>query len=554
MALRPSLARLGAAVVGAALVIILAHPSAADHSEFTSYDELLIHAAGWEATGARVTIRASSTQGRDIIEVAVGTGPFTILSTNLLHANEPSGTEQFVRLVWALLGELEPSLEGDVWPGIAARPPIFDALADDAIRAELLSRVTVVGFAMLDPDGAENAHTRDPLTNLDYSARLTPTTAAWKAALDVHHPDLLLDAHGGPDAPLSIGLVEPIGTEPAVIAASRAAAATAWRAAAAVDGEPRYFEEQPLSHFLGIEGDPAASVDATYYGALTRGIPLTIESLQLEGLPAVYTETVGLQSQDPQTSIIAGASLQQNLTAALAFEGAGMLTRERPGKAVATSDTGELTSTVTLPAGATRLFSTVHWEWFDPAQDWTLELVDATGEVVAAADTATTVPYRRSRAIAVGALAPGEYAVRAVQSGGVPLQPATLRTLWYVEDPDATPVPGLLDGDADVRLCLPSETVYDTLVTALPQTSGLASPSCEDGTPVPAADLDPAAAATVEPAPDPASPGPVTPGTGSPTGAAGGASSGGATPATGAGLGVLGLAAALAAARRRRSR
>lgn len=547
------------AAVVLALVVIAIPPAWADHPELTSYDALQAAATSWEQAGARVVRDTTSTQGREILEVAVGTGPFTLISTNELHANEPSGTEQFVRLIWALLGDLDPTFEGDVWPGIAARPPIYEALADDDIRAELLSRVTIVGFAMLDPDGAETAHTRDPQTNLDYTQRLTPTTDALLSAFARHQPDLLLDAHGGPPTIMNIGLVEPIGVEPAVIAFSRAAAATAWRATSAVDATPEFFEEQPISLFLGVDEDPAASIDEAYYGALVRGLPLTVESVQLEGLPAVYTETIGLQSMEPEATIIAGASLQENITAALLFEGSGLLTGERPQKIVEESITGSAESTVSLPAGATRLFSTVHWEWFDPAQEWTLQLLDAAGEVVAEADADTVSPYRRSRAIATGGLPAGEYTVRAVQQDGFPLSPSTLRTLWYVEDPTVVPLTGILDGTADVQLCLPNESVYRDLVTSLPQTSGLGAPSCSDGgvagsAPAPGSSPDPARApATTAPAPaatnSAVAPVPVAPA--APSVGVAPAGSGG-LPATGGGLAVVALTLALGASTKAR--
>ncbi|MFT5222332.1 MAG: hypothetical protein ACI867_000631 [Glaciecola sp.] len=510
------------------LLFVASGTAHADHPEFTSYDQLVAHAAAWEDAGARVSSVATSNNGRDFLMVSVGTGPFTLISTNELHANEPSGTEQFVRLIWALLGDQGPTFEGDIWPGIAANPPILRALADDAIRAELLSRVTVVGFAMLDPDGAENAHTRDFQTNLDYSTRVTPTMAAILAALDEFNPDLLIDSHGGPPEPMNIGLVEPIGVEPAVLAFSRAAAATAWRATEAVGAPAKFFEEQPIAMYAGQHDDPFASIDEAYYSALIRGVPLTVESLQLEGLPATYTETIGLQSVDPQVSVISGASLQQNILLALAFEGAGMLTSERPGKHVEQTDTGAFDATVELAVGATRLFTTVHWGWTDPAQDWTLELLDPAGQVVASADPDSNSPYRRSRALAVGALDPGSYQIRATQDSGATLAGATLRTLWYESDPTAAPLEGIVDGNADVALCLPGTSVYRQLVSALPQTSGLAAPSCgAGGAPAPQPASKPA------PAPEPA------------------AEAAPSLPATGGGLGVAGLLAAMAVVRRR---
>jgi hypothetical protein len=477
------------AALSASTMLSPAVPAFADHPEFTSHAELLELLPEWERLGATIEIPAVSDEGRDIPLVAVGDGPFTVLITSELHANEPSGTEAAIRLIWALLGRTDPSLAGDVWPGVTADTAFLAGLADEPTRRALLSRVTVVAFPMLDPDGAENAHTRDFLTNTDYATRITPSTAALVHAVQTYAPDLLLDLHGGPNEPMNIGLVEPYGTEPAVIAASRAAAATAWRATVAVGAEPLFFEEHPFALMLGEHSEPFSTADEAYYAALSRGAPFTMEAFQLEGIPAVYTETVGLQSSAPEISIVAGASLQEAVAAALLYDGAGLLTNERPGKSVAVAD-GTASMPLSLPFGATRLLVVVRWAWQDPAQDWSLRVVDAAGAVVAEAGGGEASPYRRSRAVAVADLPPGEYRVEALPGVDAGVASGVLRALWYEPDPGVATAPGIVDGTADPRLCLPDGSLWRDLVGTLSPTAALGTETCAIGAGVPGPPAD----------------------------------------------------------------
>src|SRR5262245_39081717 len=122
----------------------------ANHPEFTSYAELQALVADWAKRGAEVEVASKSQEGRDIYMVRVGSVPITLLLINELHATEPSGTESFVRLVELLLGAPAPTFAADRLPGVRPDAPLFQALADSQLRAELLRRVTIVGFPMLD--------------------------------------------------------------------------------------------------------------------------------------------------------------------------------------------------------------------------------------------------------------------------------------------------------------------------------------------------------------------------------------------------------------------
>jgi hypothetical protein len=450
----------------------------ANHPEFYSYDDLTQIVQEWEQLGAKIEVPVTTEGGRDVYLVKVGNGPFTIMFSSVLHANEPSGSEAFIRFVWALLGRQDPSFEKPTLPGVHPNAPVFKALRNPEVRAELLSRVTIVGFPMMDPDGFANDHTRDFMANTDYQTKLTEQSAALDYALDRYEPDLYLDSHGGPDSPdLNIGLVEPLGTPQAVIGESRRAAAIAWKAAAAHDISLAYFEEHFLEIVLGQHDEPFASADEIYWNSISKLLPLTQESYQLEGLPAVYTETVGLQSADPSISISEGASAQEVTMAGLAFEYSGLLSGERPEKLVAGPADGPLQVKVTEPAH--RFFAAVRWK--SALQDYDLQLLDEGGEVVAESAAQASDPYghaSRSRALFVENLPAGAYELVAIPRIEGLDDGAVVRANWRVDDRGSRSLRGILDEDADVRLCLEGQTAYGSVVASTPQTERLGSPKC----------------------------------------------------------------------------
>jgi len=466
------------AIVVVVVSLVPLAPTQADHPRFYSYDDLAKIVHEWERLGAEVDVPVVTEDDRDVYLVKVGNGPFTIMFSNVLHANEPSGSEAFIRFVWALLGRQGPSFEKPTLPGVKPNAPVFRALRNPKMRAELLSRVTIVGFPMMDPDGFENDHTRDFMANTDYSTKLTEQSAALEYALDRYEPDLYIDSHGGPDSPdLNIGLVEPLATEGAVIHESRRAAAIAWRAATARDISLAYFEEHFFEIVLGQHGEPFASADEIYWNSVSKLLPLTQESYQLEGLPAVYTETVGLQSVDPSISISEGASAQEVTMAGLAFEYSGLVSGERPEKLVAPAADGPLR--VRLASPARRFFATVRWK--SALQDYDLRLLDAAGEVVAESTAPASDPYSyaaRSRAIFVERLSAGTYELVATPTAEGLDDEAIVRTNWRVADRGRSRLQGILDEHAEVRLCLEGQTAYGSATSSTPQTERLGSPKC----------------------------------------------------------------------------
>jgi hypothetical protein len=477
-----------------ASTLILAPPAAATHPRFHDYEDLVRVMGEWRARGVKVEAPVTSEEGRKIFLAKVGNGPFTILYTNLLHAEEPSGTEAFIRFVWALLGQQRSSFgypspgnrgatKVRVLPGVEPSAPIFKALASNRIRQELLDRVTIIGFPMLDPDGLEADHARDGRTNTDYATKLTPQSAAIEYAVNKYKPDLMLDSHGGPPEPeLNIGLVEPAMAERAVLRESRRAAAISWRAASARGVDVSYWEEGP-------EGDePIASYREIYWTAVSKLLPLTQEWYQTEGLPVVYTETVSCPQErcpgggsygDNVIDISEGASAQQLTMMGLALEYSGLLSGERPQKVVEAPDpAGE---TIVLREAATRFFATVHWKLH--SQDYELQLVDGDGEVVSGSAPDPSDPYSyptRSRAIFVAKLPPGRY--RLVATPTVPMAPdgALVRANWRIKDHSPWKLGHILDKPKVVELCLERQTAYGEAGKQTEQTRRLTSPQCNE--------------------------------------------------------------------------
>ena len=465
-------------VAVAALMALSVLPARAHHPEYSSYQDLIGIVAEWQAMGATIYVPATSENGRAVYLVEVGTGPITILYSNVLHAEEPSGSEAFIRFVYALLGDMGPTFAHEVLPGVVPGAPLYAALADPAARAALLARVKIVGFPMMDPDGFDNNHTRDFMANTDYATKITEQSAALEWAVETFEPDLYLDSHGGPDSPdLNIGLVEPIATEPATLSQSRRAAETSWRVAAGIGASVAYFEEHIFEIILGTHDEPFASADETYWTSISKGLPVTQASYQLEGLPAVYTETVGLQSVDPSISISAGASAQQTVMAGLAFEAAGMLTGQVPQKTLDEPATGRV---IELATAATDFFAAVRWKL--SGQDYELRLVDDAGAVVAGSGFDAAHPATagsRSRAIEVASLPAGRYTLEAIPRIPLVDDDSTLRAVWRTADPNPWSLGEIADADADVRLCL-SGTAYGDLMRSSDVTAGLASRRCPD--------------------------------------------------------------------------
>lgn len=463
------------ATAAVAIIAAAATPAAASHPELTSYAELQARGDDWAERGADVTVAARSRLGRDILQVRVGTGPATILVLGALHANEPSGTEASVRLVDLLLGSAGSTFDGAL-SGVRPDAPIVQALRDEDVREELLRRVTVVALPMLDPDGVEAGHLREPLVNLDYATRLEPQSAAIGGAVRRFEPDLMLDLHGGPDRPdLNIGFIEPDGVETAVARASVRAAGVAWRAGDALGIGLSYFEEWPLGLLLGRHDEPFRSADRAYYDLLTAVVPLTQESYALEGLPVVYTETVGLQSRAPSISIREGASAQQVTAAGVILESSGLLTGQRPRREIRSGPGG--TVEIAPGPGARELQVVARWGRGvaeDPtgvARDAELTVRDARGVVLASSEAGEPSATRRSRAVAVPELPGGPIRVEARASGV--LDDMIVRVTWREEDETVPKVPaGILGDPSRVAYCLSESSRWDEIA---PRFSG---PSC----------------------------------------------------------------------------
>ena len=465
------------ALASTALLTALVTPAAGDHPEYTGHAELLELVEDWQARGAHVETAAVSREGRAIPLVRIGSGAATALVTAELHANEPSGTEAAVRLIELLLGNPAPTFREPGWPAITGKTTPARRAAAAQVVQRLLERVTVLVFPMLDPDGAEAAHRRDMQANSDYATRVTVQADAIEHAVTTYRPDLMVDLHGGPDEPLNIGLIEPQGVEPAIVEASRAAAAVLWRSADALDVGPVYFEEHPFDSFAGVDGDPFDSADEAYYASVGRGAPLTWESLQLEGIPTVYSETVGLQSRAPQIGIFEGASIQQLTTLAALLDLGGLFDGTLPHKQTAPSDAGSATMTVDLPRGATTLRAGIAWPWVSAPQDWSVRITDSAGQVVGQRlPDGTVAPYRRSRVLTVDGLAPGRYTITAGSTA--PAAAGVLSAISWA--PGGGPaVRGVLGPAGDVRLCLDGTSLFREAATSSDHTSYLAGPSCE---------------------------------------------------------------------------
>lgn len=473
----------------------LAPPANATHPRFHNYDDLVRVMDEWRSYGVKVEAPVESEEGRKIFLVKVGKGPFTILYTNLLHAEEITGTESFIRFVWGLLGQQKPSFgfpssgnrggaKGKVLPGVKPTAPIFKALANKRIRDELLDRVTVVGFPMLDPDGLEADHRRNSRTNIDYATKLTPQSAAIEYAVNKYKPDLMLDSHGGPPEPeLNIGLVEPATADRSVIHESRRAAAIAWRAASARGVDLAYWEEGPE-----CDEEPCASFSEIYWTTISKLIPFTQEWYQTEGLPVVYTETVSCSQErcpgggaygEAVIGLSEGASAQQLTMMGLALEYSGLLSRERPQKTVATPDpAGEL---IVLRDRATRFFATVSWK--ASFQDYELSLIDEDDNVIANSAREPSNPFSyqtRSRAIFMSKLPAGRYRLIATPAVPVVSDGALVRANWRIPDASSWRPGRILGSAKDVALCLDGGTAYGEAAKQNDQTRRLTSPRCEE--------------------------------------------------------------------------
>lgn len=481
----------GASGRGAACLILVAllsvgllapSPVAADHPEFADYERIVDIVGDWAALGARVEVAATTPEGRDVHMVTVGTGPFTILYLNGLHANEPGSTEGFVRFVYALLGELGPSFEGALFGDLGPDSPMMVALADPAVRAELLSKVTVVGFPMMDPDGVENAHARDGSSNSDYQTNLTHFTEAIRHAYARHTVDLMLDSHGAPvgqrGLDITIGLVEPVYAPQVVLDEARRNAATAWAAVEALGGRVSYFEEHPMRLLMDCETDPCSSIDEAYWSALSRGTLLTQSSWIVKGVPLFYTESPNLD--DGVEAVLRGASANEVLMAALAFENAGMLDGTAP-HTIDGSLPGDGTDVAldwTRPDGATNVLVTVQTNGASRL-DRTLSLHEAAGEVAATGPDATD-PMRlgtESLALAFDALPAAAYTLRSTATVAEPLdEPDMWRVVWREPDPDGSHLEGIVDAEAEPTFCWEWSSLYREVVGAV--AGGLASRSC----------------------------------------------------------------------------
>lgn len=461
-----------------AVMAVVTGTLVAQEPNLTTYAAMQDTLRAWEEEGVVIDRSQISQQGREIPLVRFGDGPVRILYLNALHANEPSGTEAFIRLGWALLGELAPSYADAVLPGLRDGAPALDLLADSELRKELLARITILGFPILDPDGVANGRTRNSLSNADYLTGLTSITQSIRYAVETYQPDLMLDSHGGPDAPdLNIGLVEPLGIESATRARSRELGAQSWRIAAAHDIQVSYFEEHPLAFSLGLHSEPFRSVDAAYYATLARGVPLTQESHQLRGIPMLYTETVGLQSGAPSIGLSEGASGQQVIMAGLALDAAGLLDGTMPKALEAPASAGA--QPLQIDRDGTHLYARVSWNSFGP--DFTLRLLREDGSEVIRGDASDTVEplWVQGRALRVDDLPAGHYSLQAEAWRGS--ADAVIRATWWSPD-DSAPLPAVLDRQAEVHLCLTQDNLFSQLVRSLPPTAFLAAPVCSEAT------------------------------------------------------------------------
>lgn len=431
---------------------------APDGSRIHTYEDLVHEMAALEAAGARVSIPAVSEEGRDIYLVELGTGPYTIVLLNVLHANEPTGTEAFLRFAWALLGNEEPTFWDGAFTSLTHDSPLIAAFRDPGVRERILSEVTILGFPMLDPDGVANDHTRDPLLNTDYMTQITPGSQAIAFAMETYAPDLILDSHGGPDGPeLSMGVVELQYTDPGVVHAQRRATQAMWSAAAAHGVDVVYFEEHINAYVVSEdEEDPFLSVGEIYWDAAARYTFTTQASWQLRGVPAIYTESVGLQSVDPQITLSEGASTQQLAMMSLAAYGAGLFTGERTTRAISAyvfELAAPLDILLELEAGTHLL--TVDWEHMGAA-DHALALLRPDGGVVAtsapseSADGGMLFTHaRNSRALIVDDLEAGGYTLRVTPQGAP--EPFRLKVLSRLPDASVDILVDAFDPDAQAQ-------------------------------------------------------------------------------------------------------
>lgn len=454
-------------------------PVQGDHPEFHSYADIQAVVNEWASMGATIDVAATSDEGRDVYLVSLGTGPFTIMYLAGLHANEPGSTEGFVRFMYALLGDVSHSFKGPLMADLGPDTPVMAAVADPALRAELLSKVTIIGFPMMDPDGVEDSHTRKFQGNVDYTTNVTHFTHAIRYAQAQHTVDLMLDSHGAPIASrgldITIGLVEPMYTPQPVLNAARHNAETAWRSIAAAGGAVGYFEEL----LTVCEMEPCTSVGEVYWAGATRFAMLTQSSMQVTGIPSFYTESSGLSDGVP--AILRGASATEVLMLALAFENAGMLDGTAPhsldgGVAGQFATEGADVLQWTPDSTVTHLLATVQLDGLSRL-DRSLALF--AGDTELARDGASSEDLvgagSSSRAVAFDTLAPGNYRFES-SSLLDPTGTDTYRFVWRQPDAAGSQLGGIIDQAATPAFCWEWTSLYREAVSAVD--GRMASESC----------------------------------------------------------------------------
>ncbi len=456
---RPSL------VVGlvAVLLVVPAIPGVlADHPGLTDYASLQGEVEDWRAHGVQVDVPATSLEGRDIYMTTLGDGPITVLFINELHADEPASTEAFVDLIWALLGDVDRTFEDPVYPGLTPQTPVFQALADPAIREMLLDRVTIVGFPMIEPDGAENGHSGHGIGNVDYWTQATPQSKAIRHAVETHRPDLLVDNHGTsqPDTELRVGVLRPQLADQAVVDRTERFSEIIWRSATAIDVDVKYYEEHIFNESTGVDGEPLASANDLYWDGLTKAATVPQGAYQIKGIPGAFTEVQDFRDGDPVSVIFEGASIQQVTMAGMLLEIAGLTSGEQPEKVGLTPGT----TVLDLPDGTTDLYTYVAWDLV--GQDHEMRLVGPDGQVVAETGPEPGEPLtlrRESRALYVpGPLDEGTYLLETTPRIDRP-DGAHGSVTWQAPDPGTPTLDGILDLDADPVLTRTEQSHYSQI-------------------------------------------------------------------------------------------
>lgn len=451
------------ALLATIILLTTALPGAvANHPALTGYDDLQQEVDAWRQEGVQVSVPETSLEGRDIYMVEMGEGPVTVLLINELHADEPASTDAFVDLVWALLGDTNRTFEDAVFPGLQRDDPVVAAFENPDLREELLDRVTIVGFPMIEPDGAENGHSGHGIGNVDYRTQVTPQAQAIRHAVETHDPDVMLDNHGTSreDTELRVGLMEAQRADEDVTEQTRVYSETMWRAASAIGVDVDYYEERPFNETTWPTDEPVQSTNAAYWDALTRFFPVSNGGYALEGIPSLFTEVKDFRGDEAIQSVLEGASIQEVVMAGLLLDVAGFTTGDAP---VARGLTPGL-HLLDLPAGTTDLTARISWD--QPGQDYTLTLRGPDGEVVAQTGPDPTDPVSltgEARALYVpGPLDGGTYTLDV--DPRVDRATAVDGKIWYQEpDPGTPSIDGLLDEDADVEFSNDRHTLYDTL-------------------------------------------------------------------------------------------